>query len=322
MKTNLFTASLPTILLLAGLNIAAPAAVFDQEIPARKTDGFKQAIFRLWVPDAPGPVRGLIVESGNGGKACFEVPEWQEFANKYQMGMLTEFVSGDPKTNHDGYVNGPIAEPPFTQALDGLAATSKHPEIKGAPIFAFGLCAVTSGGFFPWRKTTSAHMGQRVAAFAVTDWATEFDMAITKEPASAPSRAIPGLLFTSTGTPAALAAIARGVFTVNRKRGALWSLAPCSLLRGTAPANPDPLIRAFFEGVITQRMPPAGKAATPVVQLKAADERNGWLGNLQTKEIAASISYIGKAPEAVWLPDEATAKRWKDNFRRSRASFF
>jgi hypothetical protein len=63
---------------------------------------------------------------------------------------------------------------------------------------------------------------------------------------------------------------------------------------------------------MTQRMPPAGKATAPVVQLKAADERNGWLGNPQTKEIAASISYIGKAPEAVWLPDEATAKRWKD----------
>jgi hypothetical protein len=102
--------------------------------------------------------------------------------------------------------------------------------------------------------------------------------------------------------------VARSIFTTNRKRGAPWCLAVAP-----SPAATDgALVRTFFDSVIKQRMPPPGKAASSVVQLKAAEERNGWYGNLQTKEVAASISYIGKAPEAVWFPDEATAKRWQE----------
>jgi hypothetical protein len=153
--TNFFAASLAIISALAGLTVASPGAVFDHTVPRRKTDGFKQAVFRLWLPDASGPVRGVVIDSTAGAKAFFDAPEWQEFASRHQMAMLTEFVSGDTVSNRDGYENGPIAEPPFTQALEALAATSKHPELTFVPLLPFGRCVATEGGFFPWRKTTS-----------------------------------------------------------------------------------------------------------------------------------------------------------------------
>jgi hypothetical protein len=81
-------------------------------------------------------------------------------------------------------------------------------------------------------------------------------------------------------------------------------------------ANVGPLVRAFFEAAWTLRVPPPAKtpiagSGTGGIQLKPVDERNGWLGDVKTKEVSSSIAYLRPRREAAWLPDESSAKLWQ-----------
>jgi hypothetical protein len=304
--------SLRAILLLAAAlvrfgNSTCLAAVFDHTVPPKKTDEFTLAVFRLTIPDDPGPLRGIIVESG--GSNLLKEPEWQEFARKYKLALLTYTVAGDTRSLKGGiaFCEGPACEPTFSQALQALAATSKHPEITTAPLLVFGACGSGQAGFFPWKKNTSPRLPPRTIAFAGTSW-REMTPDTAKEQVPAHARDIPGLLIIPLNTDAKWTAIAKGIFTSNRKRGALWSLAAAE----SKDAKPDALLRAFFEGALAQRLPAPAKSTSAPVQLTPVDVRKEWLGNLQTKEILPSISYSKPRGEAAWFPDEATGKAWVD----------
>jgi hypothetical protein len=41
------------------------------------------------------------------------------------------------------------------------------------------------------------------------------------------------------------------------------------------------------------------------------NDQEGWLGNIKTREVAPFDQFDGNKREAVWFPDEASAKAWR-----------
>jgi len=68
----------------------------------------------------------------------------------------------------------------------------------------------------------------------------------------------------------------------------------------------------------TTPKPIGGGTATKVagpVKLERIDQRQGWLGDPETYEIAPAATYKGSKTKAMWLPDEETAKAWQAYLR-------
>jgi hypothetical protein len=119
-----------------------------------------------------------------------------------------------------------------------------------------------------------------------------------------------------------------------QKRHAPWTLAlQKNEAHDSAPGLP--LVRAFLKASIEQRftapkttaastsifkttprpMGGASKTAPATVKLEKVDQKQGWLGDPDTYEVAPAAAYKGNKAKAQWLPDEATAKAWQDYMR-------
>ena len=65
------------------------------------------------------------------------------------------------------------------------------------------------------------------------------------------------------------------------------------------------LMVPWITAVVRQRLGPNGAALKPI------NDATAWLGNNQTGEVAPFGTFAGSKPEAVWLPDEASAQGWR-----------
>jgi pimeloyl-ACP methyl ester carboxylesterase len=65
------------------------------------------------------------------------------------------------------------------------------------------------------------------------------------------------------------------------------------------------LVIPWIAAVLQQRLSPGGKA------LRVVSGASGWLGDLNTHEIAPLDTFVGAARAATWLPDEASARGWR-----------
>jgi len=65
------------------------------------------------------------------------------------------------------------------------------------------------------------------------------------------------------------------------------------------------LVIPWIAAVLQQRLSPGDKA------LRVVSEASGWLGDLNTHEIAPLDTFVGAARAATWLPDEASARGWR-----------
>jgi hypothetical protein len=70
---------------------------------------------------------------------------------------------------------------------------------------------------------------------------------------------------------------------------------------------------AYLRAIIPLRLGSSSSSSSP----KRLSESDGWFGNPQTYDIASYSQYQGNRSDAIWLPDESTAKAWQ-NFLRGQ----
>src|SRR5262245_9332974 len=178
------------VLVFTVLALPARAATFDESVPSGAN--YDKAEFRLWLPDASGPVRAtvILVPGSNGdGRGQVDDPFWQTFAAKRHLALvgcrLTDKQHDQMFIEH--YVD--VSKGSGQALLDALASLGKkasHPEIASAPLLLWGMSA---GGEFNYEFT--AWKPERVIAFVVNKGNVYYT-------ALAPlaARRVPGVLFT------------------------------------------------------------------------------------------------------------------------------
>lgn len=78
-----------------------------------------------------------------------------------------------------------------------------------------------------------------------------------------------------------------------------------------AVTRANTLLVPWLKAVIGMRLPSSGGTLRPI------DANAAWLGDLRTGEAEKRESFRGNERDAVWLPDELTARAWSV-FARAR----
>jgi hypothetical protein len=94
------------------------------------------------------------------------------------------------------------------------------------------------------------------------------------------------------------------VFRRHRNLDAPWAIA---LAAQTGHETGDTRLLAipYLDAILTARLPEHGNDLRPI------DKTQGWLGNIVTHQIAPVDRFEGNQLEAVWLPNEETARKWQ-----------
>jgi len=259
-----------------------------------KVSGMDNVDFRIWLPDANTPVRGMIalVPGSNGdGRAQATDKFWQDLAGELGFGLIACFFK-DSTTGGSGYcyaARGSGAA--LLEALEAFGKEHSRPEMKTVPLLLWGHSA---GGQFNYNF--ACWKPQRTLGFVVNKGGFYYDT-----PCTTATRAVPAMLFIGgKDTEVRMTNITK-LFDDNRARGALWALCvePNS---DHGVGNSREVTRTFFRSVVVTRLKGADMAKL--------DADAGWLGDLQELTIAPASKFKGNIRKAAWFPDEATAQAW------------
>jgi poly(3-hydroxybutyrate) depolymerase len=278
---------------------AAAGVTIDASIPPGAT--FDKADFRLWMPSGAGRIDAVVVlVPGSNGDARSEVGDaaWQAFAAAHHLALVGVHLTDKPHDQSfiEEYANvSKGSGQALLDALTDLARRAGHPEIANAPLCLWGMSA---GGEFNYEFT--AWKPERVAAFVVNKGGIYYTAL-----ASRAARSVPGLLFIGGKDLASRINIITGLFSLNRRGGALWALTDQPNDAHVVGRSKD-LAIMFFEDVLALRLDPAAPGS-----LKPVAERSGFLGDLGTKAIAPVAPSGPIDTNAAWLPTERVAKAWR-----------
>ena len=250
---------------------------------------FERAEFRFWLPKDSGPVRGVVVlvpGSNGDGRSMADDAFWQSFATTQKVALLGCRFTDKPHDQSfiEDYVN--VSKGSGQALLDVLgkfAARTNHPEVASAKLFMWGMSA---GGQFNYEFT--AWQPDRVAAFIVNKGGIYYSALVSKA-----ARAVPGMLFVGgTDLQSRIDTIA-GLFAVNRRGGAVWSLVVEPGL-GHVVGHSRDLGALFFEDVLTTAAPGAG-----------------FVGDLKTYAIQPAPNPGTPNTPNAWLRSERLANAWQ-----------
>jgi dienelactone hydrolase len=274
------------------------AATFDASTPSGAN--FDKAEFRLWLPDAPGPIRALaiLVPGSNGdGRGQVDDAVWQEFAVKHRVGLvgvrLTDKQHDQMFIEHYVHVSNGSGQA-FFDALTSLAKSSNHPEVATAPLLLWGMSA---GGEFNYEL--AAWKPERVVAFVVNKGNVYYTAL-----ASAEARRVPGILFTGEKDLAFRVDAIAGLFAINRRAGALWAYAQEPGV-GHEVAHSREFALVFFDEMLAARLGSSG-------DLRPLEEQAGLFGDAKAQTVQPVTA--GKPPSAYpvsWLPSARVARAWQ-----------
>lgn len=277
---------------------------YEVSIPPTKVDNYLSADYRLWIPDRVRTVRGLIIKqhgcgdpaAGSGLEHANDL-QWQALALKHNFALLgTKLPSGNKPCEYWALINyGSGAA--FLKALRALAQKSKHPELEGVPWVLWG----HSGGadwvaqmLQQYPERTIAMVGVRGGGFLLLG--------------SNPTLVgIPVLFASGKNDPYASETLdlPKRVFLRYRKMSAPWTFA---VEANAAHESGDTRLLAipYLDAVITARVATQSTPPNPI------DGRTGWVGDINTHEVAPVNQYKGNILETVWLPNQETALKWQE----------
>jgi poly(3-hydroxybutyrate) depolymerase len=294
------------VAILAGASAAAgqnrtppyiPGAL-DVTIPSTASANFDHADFRLWIPEGAGPLKAIVVlvPGSNGeGRRMADDTLWQSFATRNHTALVASRLTDKPHDQGflEDYVNVSRGSgQALLDAIDSLATRAKHPELRTAPLFLWGMSA---GGQFDYEF--AAWKPERVAAFVVNKGGIYYSALVPRA-----AREVPGLLFIGGKDLESRIATITGLFAVNRRAGALWALTEEPSV-GHAVARSAQLGAMFFEDVMALRLGDDGS-------LKPLAEKDGWYGDIHGKTITAVGTQKPPTAPTAWLPTERVARAW------------
>ena len=287
---------LSTTCLLVAL-LFAPVAAVNQETQTGLTidevippgPNFDKAEFRFWLPKDSGALRGVVVlvpGSNGDGRPMAGDAFWQDFAQKQRVALVGCRFTDKPHDQSfiEDYVN--VSKGSGQALLDVLttfAAKSKHPEVASVPLFMWGMSA---GGQFNYEFV--AWKPERVGAFIVNKGGIYYSALLPKA-----SRAVPGMLFVGARDLQSRVDTITGLFAVNRRGGAVWSLVVEPDAAHVVGKSRD-LGAVLFEEVLN--VPPASA---------------GYVGDLKTQTFQPAQNPGTPSTPNSWLATERLASAWQ-----------
>lgn len=282
---------------------AADTNMFEETIPPG--ENYSKADFRLWIPEKAESLQGAVVlvpGSNADGRSMAGDPIWQEFAMRHKLALVGCRFTDKPNDQPfiEQYANAARGSgQALLDALAALANRSNHPELAGAPLLLWGMSA---GGEFNYEFV--AWKPERVISFVVNKGGIYYSALVQRA-----ARKVPGIFFIGGKDIEFRNNTVVGLFTVNRRAGALWALAEEPGVSHDIGRSRDMSI-IYFEDVLRLRMASDVNSAAQT-GLRSLDEKSGFLGDIKTKSFrAAADAGVPDYPTA-WLPTLRVAHAWQ-----------
>jgi len=259
---------------------------YDCEVAPKDTGSFHGAEFRLWVPPGLPRIHGIIVRqhgAGANGKRFAHDLQFQALAAEHKFALMGSFMkAGDSFRDWSQPQNG--SGDAFLEALRKLAKDTGHPELESVSWILWGHSA---GG--QWANQMARIYPNRVLmVISRSGHGSDY----TGNDLKIPNLQIIGRREVDTSQHGYHALISRG------------ELRAVAIEPGTGHActNSRLLTVAFIEAIMDE------SEKQNQLRLKRSQ---GWLGDINTLEIAPYKSFNGDKYNAYWLVNEDFARKWK-----------
>lgn len=295
--------------------ISDSGKTFDVTIPPG--ENYDKAEFRLWLPDEPRTLRGVLVavhgsnadsrpwvkkiswkEYIESRNVNVRASYWQDIALRYGLALLGCHLTDKRHENMfiEEYVKVEAGSgQALLDALTDLAEQSDHYELTDAPLAFWGMSA---GGQFNYEF--ACWRPERTITFVLNKGGIYYTAL-----ASQAARDVPGIFYVGEKDSPFRNGIINGIFSMNRRANALWALTvePDAVHE---VARSLEMSEVYFDEVIPLRLP-----QEPGGALRPLNLENGFLGDLNTLTYAPYDEEKAKEGPAAWLPTEKTALAWQ-----------
>ena len=289
--------------------------IYDVTIPPG--ENYDNAEFRLWLPERLGAVRGVLVAvhgSNLDSRPWVDQSSWKEFAERRGVDVRASFWRDlvlrhglallgcrlTDKQHEDMFIEeytrvGGGSGQALLDALKRFAALSGHRELACAPLVFWGISA---GGQFNYEF--ACWRPERTLAFVLNKGGIYYTALALRA-----ARGVPGILFVGDKDSPFRNGVINGIFSMNRRAGALWAL---TVEPGAAHelARSLEMSEAYFDEVLPLRLPREPGGALRPLRLE-----DGYLGDLNTFAYAPYNEEKAKEAPAAWLPTEKAARAWQ-----------
>jgi poly(3-hydroxybutyrate) depolymerase len=283
--------------------LVAQPVVYDDSIPSGKN--YDRASFRLMVPKNIAFIKGVIVlvpGSNGDGRNWVLDSAWQNLAFRNNLALLGCYYTDLPHDNMaiEEYANVKQGSgDALLNVLLRLAKSTHHEELSGAPLFLWGISA---GGEFNYEF--ACWRPERVAAFVVNKGGVYYTALCSSE-----TRKVPGLFFTGEDDMEFRNKIIEGIFTINRRFGAIWTFAEEPCTRHEIGSSKTLSIK-FFNEIMQMRIPDRETDVQKPVRLLFIREEDGYLGDFKNKEYYPFKDRKEIGYPTAWLPGREFAEAW------------
>jgi len=274
-----------------------------QTILREESYPFDHADYGVFIPEGVTTIRGVLIHQHGCGMEQFglTIPfdaQYQAFARKWNLAVVEPVLYGDCHKWRDPESG---SGPALLQALDEISHLSGHSELNAAPWLLWG----HSGGGY-WALAMMKNYPERI--LAVFSYSPAFDPQ-WQFPAAAAK--IPLLIRHAGSNDGNQPEIncwgtALHVFSKLRKMNS-----PVSIAYTPGQNHNFSYVRymaiPFYEAALTQRLP---NAASP--EMRNLEKGKAWLGDTETLQICKASACTGNKDDLCWLPDSATAVKWKE----------
>lgn len=291
------------LIAVATLFVGNAASAYTFETTLEPGVVYNMAAFKLWHDADVERVRGILMlnpGSNGDGRGMVDDSYWQDFASKHHLALMGTYFTDHRHVNMmiEDYIKvGEGSGQALIDAIDQFAAASGHQELSYAPFLLWGHSA---GGEL--NHEIAAWMPERVIAYVVNQGGYYY----SSVPPEA-TRKTPGLYFVGLSDLVSRNTIIKGIFTTNRRAGALWAYVEEEGVGHQVVGSRD-LALVFYEEVMKKRLPDDAmgyKALLPVT------EEMGIRGNIITHELVDKDDSEVKLEETSWLISDRLADAWQ-----------
>jgi hypothetical protein len=263
------------------------------DVTAQNRPGsYETAQFRLWHPDPGIKTRGVLVlvpGSDADGRGMAGAGHWQNLARRFDLAILACYLA---KGAYQDPSKGSGAA--LDDALEEFGKKIGQKDLSKLPLVMWGHSA---GGQFnynyaQWRP-------ERIVAFTVNKGAYYVETRDRK------AREVPGLFFVGLKDTELRIKNIGGIYGEGRGKEAPWCLIR-EPNEGHGVGKSEQFAAKYFEAILPLRLPPGQE------KIQDIDLSKGWLGHLETREIAPAAGAGWKAEDSAWFPSEELAKLWKE----------
>lgn len=265
--------------------------------------------FRSWLPREVKVLRGtlILVPGVHGdGRPLADTKYWQNVAEDLEFAIVAcQFTDGD-QSAYQSDEGGEISES-LNVAVEYLSLASDHPELAFAPLALWG----TSAGSNVSSKYCKKYP-ERVLAFASSKGTWGPGRGGVKDSLKVP------MVFAVGGkdNPVWIDSSVKNIEKA-RNKGSLWTLA-LNEEEGHAIGESLKMIAVFFKEISRMRLDytnealKRGSSKNGFIRCSEIKEKDGFLGDPETKEVFTYSEYSKKKSAGIWLPTVKFSEAWKD----------